>query len=325
MEVDFIKVRDWLSPGEYSRVLTAANYAGLPTVGHLATAVSLEQALASGQQTIEHSGGLFGGLLLACSSIEDQLRADLLWVMGQAIEQQSIVAALVGMREIQFLSRVVKSYNPDKAARLVASMANSETAVVPTLLVNAPGLQGSNPLFDGRKMRDEPFMKYVPQKVVEMWKADPMGRFFDVKQRQAMQKVHLLQAKLLQQLQSAGVPVLAGTDAALMPEVPWNVPGFSLHDELMLLVNAGLTPMEAIIAGSSASARVMQLDGVDTIAKGKAADMVLLASNPLEDIRNTRTILTVISNGQLFDRNALDELLAVVEAEAAGKASATRE
>jgi imidazolonepropionase-like amidohydrolase len=88
--------------------------------------------------------------------------------------------------------------------------------------------------------------------------------------------------------------------------------GFSLHDELELLVGTGLTPMEALQAATLNPGRDFAIDA-GTIEKGKNADLVILDANPLADIRNARAIFAVIAGGQLFDRKALVAMLAGVE------------
>jgi imidazolonepropionase-like amidohydrolase len=104
----------------------------------------------------------------------------------------------------------------------------------------------------------------------------------------------------------AGVPILAGTDAMN----PRCFPGFSIHDELALLVEAGLPPLAALQAATRNAAQFMgQLDRRGTIETGKIADLVLLDKDPLTDIHNTRTIQAVVLNGRLFKRADLDALL----------------
>lgn len=117
-------------------------------------------------------------------------------------------------------------------------------------------------------------------------------------------------------LRRAGVPILAGTD---MPN-PLVVPGFSLHDELALLVEAGLTPLESLRAATSRPAEYFgAADSLGSVSEGKLADLVLLDANPLADIRNTRRIDAVVLNGRYLDRGALDQLVA--QAKAAAKVS----
>ena len=88
------------------------------------------------------------------------------------------------------------------------------------------------------------------------------------------------------------------------------IPGFSLHNELALLVDGGLTPLEALESATLLPAQYFNLqDSLGTIEKGKLADLVLLDADPLDNIRNTKQINTVIRDGAMFDRQALDGLL----------------
>jgi tetratricopeptide (TPR) repeat protein len=115
----------------------------------------------------------------------------------------------------------------------------------------------------------------------------------------------------------AGVEVLAGTATE---EPLGNVPGFSLHDELALLVQAGFTPMEALQAATLNPARFLGRErDFGTVAPGKMADLVLLAANPLEDISNTRKIEAVVYRGKVFPRVSLDAMLAKIEVLASRK------
>ncbi len=97
---------------------------------------------------------------------------------------------------------------------------------------------------------------------------------------------------------------MAGTDIGL----PYVFPGFSLHDELALLVEAGLTPLEALQAATRNTAKAVGLgDDLGTIEVGKLADLVLLDADPLAAITNTTRIAAVVANGRLLERADLDE------------------
>jgi tetratricopeptide (TPR) repeat protein len=116
--------------------------------------------------------------------------------------------------------------------------------------------------------------------------------------------------ELVGAMQKAGVGILAGTDASN----PFCMPGFGLHDELGLLVKAGLTPMQALQSATLNPARFNdQEKDLGTIQKGKIADLLLLDANPLDDISNTRKIDSVIYGGKVLSRSDLDKMLADVE------------
>ena len=103
---------------------------------------------------------------------------------------------------------------------------------------------------------------------------------------------------------------MAGTDIA----APNVFPGFSLHEDISFLVEAGLTPMQALQAATKNSAEFLgKLKVQGTVEQGKLADLLLLDSNPLDDIHNTQKIRALVLRGKLWDRTALDGLLASVE------------
>ena len=107
-------------------------------------------------------------------------------------------------------------------------------------------------------------------------------------------------AKAIKELKAAEVPILAGTDA---PN-PGTTYGASLHEELELLVESGLTPTEALVAATSAPARAFHLADRGQIARGLRADLVLVQGNPDKDILATRNIVTVYKAGIADDREA---------------------
>jgi imidazolonepropionase-like amidohydrolase len=104
--------------------------------------------------------------------------------------------------------------------------------------------------------------------------------------------------RIVKALHDAGVPVVAGTDEG--------IPGHSVHREIELYVEAGLTPMEALQAATIVSARAMKMDAeLGTIERGKRADMVVLNANPLESIKNIRSVRWTISDGRVYDAPGL--------------------
>jgi imidazolonepropionase-like amidohydrolase len=105
--------------------------------------------------------------------------------------------------------------------------------------------------------------------------------------------------------------MLAGTDSPVIPNV---VSGFSLHDEMSLLVEAGLTPLEALQTATLKPARFLKRsEDLGAVSKGKLADLVILEANPLENIHNTAKIDSVMAGGRFFDRKALGQMLAEAE------------
>ena len=103
----------------------------------------------------------------------------------------------------------------------------------------------------------------------------------------------------LKMLNDAGIAIAMGSDSGSIPDRnPGRFPGYNEHLELELMVKAGLTPMQALVAATGTAARVMKLNGVGTLETGKWADMLVMNANPLTDIRNTRQIDSVWIGGR---------------------------
>ncbi len=197
----------------------------------------------------------------------------------------------------------------NKAIALAAILKRNHTWLCPTLI-----MRQSYASLDEAALAQDPRLKYVKPSWARRWlrmsvdsAKTPKEEW--VNRRSLVQKEKALVGLLHRQ----GVEILAGTDNSN----PFCAPGFSLHDELVLLVEAGLTPLQALQSATSNPARFFQRSrDLGTIEKGKLADLVLLDANPLEDIRNTQKINSVIVNGRLLDRQALDKMLSKIAAAA---------
>jgi hypothetical protein len=155
-------------------------------------------------------------------------------------------------------------------------------------------------------------IEYVPKKTRDTWR----DQFLELKQEphRDWTTIYRNEVRNIAEMQRAGMTLLAGSDLG----APLLIPGFSIHDELELLVNAaGMTPVQALRAATILPARVNGLgDSLGSIEQGKLADIVVLDANPLTDIRNTRKINAVIANGRLLNRATLDQILAAAQAAA---------
>ena len=180
--------------------------------------------------------------------------------------------------------------NP-KCLSLIEELVKHKTYVDPTLAV----FRNMILLPDVPEVRDHPDNALVPQRLKEFWPVYlertgcPQGGMLEDR-RSEFSKYQELTGMLYR----AGVPLLVGTDSP-EPNVP---PGFSLHQELEMLVESGLPPAAALCAATLTNATVLgQKDHLGSIVTGKQADLILLNANPLDDIRNTRQIELVIRSG----------------------------
>jgi imidazolonepropionase-like amidohydrolase len=157
------------------------------------------------------------------------------------------------------------------------------------------------------EIRAMPGYQFIPEKLLEE-KELRRKNYWEKKNIDAglRAKWLRLRASLTKQLNDAGVPLMCGSDS---PE--WYlVQGFAVHDELQNLIECGLSNYDALKTATVNPATYLGiLIRTGTIESGKEADMILLEGNPLDDIRNTRKIISVFSNGKMYDKKQIGELL----------------
>ena len=301
--VDFIKVQSRLQPAAYFAIASASRRAGMRYVGHVPDAISARAASEAGQASIEH----LTGVLLACSTREDELRRrQLAAPPAHGSVNKSIERLRVWQQDL------LDSYSEEKAAQLFQTFVANHTWQVPTfpLLIHLAYLTPETDLATDSRM------KYVSANVRKIWDAGRRESLANQGPAEFQMRRGLIKRSLavFKQMYVAGVPVMAGTDTT----TPNVFPGSGLHEDLNYLVQAGLTPLEALQAATVRPAEFLgRAAEQGTIAPGKRADLVLLDANPLDDIRNTQKIDAVIVNGKLLNRGDLDALLAKVAAFAA--------
>jgi len=303
--VDFIKAQAGLSREAFLALADEARRAGIPIAGHVPEAVSAREVSDAGQKSIEHvSPALPGdaGILLAVSSREDELRKELLFLRAAEAEPGSSRKELrAHQRALQVA--LLDSYSPEKAATLFRRMAENKTYVVPTLIWS----QSYRPP-DATKLGDGVPLEFVPAAMRERWLARRAAYQEVVTEEDSALNRRMAEKslQLVQAMHRARVPLLAGTDSL----DAFVLPGLSLHQELELLVQAGLPPLEALRTATLNAARFLGREKeMGSVEKGMLGDVVLLDANPLIDIRNTRRIAGLVLRGQYYSRRDLDEML----------------
>ena len=297
--VDFIKVQSRLSSPAYFAIAAAAQTEGIRFVGHVPDAVSPFAASDAGQASIEH----LTGILLACSSREDELRQQQV-----PAPPMSETPAEEVVRQRRWQQEVLDSYSAQKADSLFKKFVANHTWQVPTL----PLLLDLAYLTPATDRANDPRLKYIPANVKKIWQQGRKASLANRTDADFVQRGQLAERSLavVREMNAAGVKILAGTDSA----APNVFPGFSLHESLADLVSAGLPPVQGIQAATSRPAEFLGRETQQgTITPGKRADLVLLDANPLDDIHNTEKINAVVLNGRLLNRADLDALLKKAE------------
>ena len=193
----------------------------------------------------------------------------------------------------------------DKEARRFAKLAKENgTWLTPTLITMERIAEQARSL-DG--VRNLPSLKYVHPLMQSKWLTSNNYNTGTSPERIAyFEKLVNFHVVLVKAFKEAGVPIVAGTDAGTSGVV-W---GFSLHDEIELLVKAGLSSEEALASATRLPATWLAIDDkIGTVEVGKYADLLLLEANPLDNITNTRKISGVFVNGQWLNRKKIDTML----------------
>ena len=286
---DFIKVYSGLPHEAYLAIADEARKRGISIAGHVPTAVTAAEASNAGQKSMEHLYGVAFG----CSSEEESIFREL----------QNATAP----ERLRLGERARNTFDEAKARALLARFVKNGTWQCPTLTV----LRSLSRLDDPSAVNDDR-LKYMPKSVRSFWDPHNDFRLKDMKPEgwAGLREQSSAAMMLVGRIHRAGVKILAGTDTMN----PYCFPGFSLHDELKLLVESGLPPMAALQAATRNAAEFIgRLDTLGTIEAGKIADLVLLDKNPLVEIGNTQSIQAVILNGKLMPRAALDQMLTAAQ------------
>ncbi|MEU4496845.1 amidohydrolase family protein [Streptomyces sp. NPDC023998] len=296
---DFVKVYSRLSRPAYLAIADEARRQGIRFAGHCPDSMTIAECSDAGQQTIEH----LHALLLATSSKEKEIRRGLEQVRLDPREPSSLARYRSWFRQVHALEyEAVRTYDPARARALFDRLAANGTRVVPTLSVHHT-LERPDELPTTQEES-----KYLPSWMVGEWPGTWKALIGGRTQRDAarIRQIYAHRLRLVGELHRSGVELLAGTDSG----TGYLVPGFSLHDELALLAEAGLPAHRVLESATAAPARMLGL-------QDSRADLVVLDANPLDDIRHTRRIDSVVVAGRYIDRAERGRLLTDVERAAA--------
>jgi Amidohydrolase family len=304
---DFIKIYTLLPRNLFFAVADEARTRHIAVVGYVPLTVPLAEAAAAGLKSFEHGYGLRE----ACSTYESDVRRRIELAPSGAPNSAAAWGKIVQATDRAYGEQARDGgYSEAKCAHFADALASYGTWQCPTLAVRQAFALLNDPLFI-----NDPRMKYIPGAVRQRWAAtltaDARSAGIDAAgfadRRARLQQESRMAVTLFRK----GVRLLAGTDCGN----PYLVAGFSVHDELALLVEAGLSPLEALASATSKPAQFLGTEKESgAVEPGMRADLVLLNRDPLADIRNTRSIEAVILDGHLYNRLALDRMLSKVEA-----------
>ena len=271
-------------------MVQVARAAGLTYGGHVPADVGLVHAMETGMSTVDHLDGYIQAV--ASDDVQAQVNAGPISLGGLA-----------------------RGFDEVKLDEIIAMTIERDVYVVPTQYLWR-NLYGGP---DADEMLLQPEMRYVSPQTREGWRrraeAGPSGPPDEV-------ALYLgLRDRILKELSDAGAGILMGTDS---PQL-FNVPGFALHRELAVMSEAGMSNYEILKSGTATVgeyvASHLGRDGdFGTVARGQRADLVLLGSNPLDDLANLFDRVGVMVRGRWVSREEIDAGLEALAAKHAGQA-----
>ena len=281
--VDFLKVYSNLSKESFDAIADVANEKGIPFAGHVPESVTIQYAAKKGMVSAEH----FYGMSYGSSAHLDSLHT-------------------AGAKEGDILPLLLDSFSQEQFDATCKVLVEEELWLSPTLVTNRGYAYRTDPTF----VKDER-LKYMADYMLGGWFPDttklnnPEAKSWI----ESIQREYNFWRMRVGEMQKKGVRFIAGSD---YPN-PFCFPGFSLHDEIELFVEGGMSPLAALQTATLNPAIFMEKEAeYGTIATGKKASLVLLEKNPLEEIGNTRTINAVILRGKPFMKADLEAMLEAV-------------
>lgn len=279
---DFLKLHPGLTKETFGAIARTARESGIPFAGHVSFQVGVWTAIDEGYSAIDHLDGFVESLVPEIEMVNES------------------ESGLFGM--------FVAGHANEKAIPpLMKALREKNIWVVPT---QALAERWFSPDKDAEAFGKEPEMIYMSEPVLKSWMNAKKNLDSNPKNNpEAMRNFIKLRRKLIYECQRNGVGLLLGSDG---PQV-FNVPGFSVHHELKYLVDAGLTPFEALQTGTVNVARFYNQQDAGMIKPGYISDLVLLDENPLQLIENTRKISGVMLGPVWFSKEYISQGLKKLE------------
>ena len=274
--VDYLKVYTKITPSLLRPLLDEAEKLRLPVAAHLGKTDALTAAR-MGVISIEH----MSGVVQAATGDASYATAHTNFLTGWTTEEKGWA-----------------SLDSSTVARTARALAQTKVAIVPTLVVHDMLARLDNPILLTR-----PGMEDVPESAQSVRSVPSLLRRTGWRSSdfEAFRRSRRRQDQFVREYKRAGGAIVAGSDAANQLLIP----GYSLHEEMSLLVAAGLTPLEAITAATRRGAQLLRADSLGMLAPGKVADLVVLNGNPAGNIGATRNIAMVMIRGRMIRPDSL--------------------
>ncbi|WP_297766210.1 amidohydrolase family protein [uncultured Muriicola sp.] len=283
---DFLKIHPGILRPVFDQIVTTAKEVNIPFAGHVPVDVGIRHALKSGYASIDHVDGYLEGLVPETAGVNPRENGFFGYDFTK-LADTSLIPSLV-------------SLSKENKVWIVPTQSLFERWFAPV---------------SADQLLNEPEMIYMPVTTLTNWKIrkeQTMGKGTNFSKAQ-WERFNAIRLQLIKALQDNGHGILLGSDA---PQL-FNVPGFSIHHEIVGMINAGLTPFQIIQSGTLNPAIYFEQQEVfGQIKEGMVADLLLLRENPMEDIKALKKLDGVMLGGKWIDRKSIDKKLKVIASHA---------
>lgn len=278
---DYLKLLPGLTKETFPGIAKTSKELGIGMVGHVSFAVGVWAAIDAGYSSIDHLDGFVEAIVPGTDTLAEQETGLFGTWIAYAADTTRIPKLIKGLK--------------DRNIRVVPTQAIAERWLSP---------------LPASAYENDPEWKYMTAKEKENWLNAKSSYVNNPKFNKERAEAFVnIRRKLILACQKGGVQLMLGCDA---PQV-LNVPGFATHHELKYLVDAGLTPYEALKTGTVNVASYLNKPNSGSIKAGNVSELVLLAANPLENIGNTKTIEGVMIGTKWLPKSFLDSELKKIE------------
>lgn len=286
-KADYLKIHEGVTGEMLLAIAQVAKQNGLSVVGHVSPFVDAYQAVELGQTHLEHSTGVGRAITKNLDEVK-RLRAEL---------QES----LNGKTRNSWERFLIDFYtvDPAKEERLIKLIIAKNAFVEPNWVLSARNitLRRKEWVYEDALFLSRPELTFISKDSRFRWLDYSAWTYLSEDMRGKLIHSYDNFQKFVVKLVAAGGKVVVGTGS------PDMIPGITVHREMQLMVDAGLSPMQAIQAATRNVAELARkLGDLGTLEKGKYADLLILDGNPLQDIANTRKIANIIKNGKPIER-----------------------
>ena len=303
MGFDFLKIYSYLSRDDFHDAMNAAKELGMYTAGHIPYPVGLEGALAEGMNEIAHVEELLFEFIEFDRDLQLEPDEWIPFLKGAALQQFETSVGFTGS-DFDHQYAEVMEWIIDQL--LTAGIPVCTTMVIDDVI--------QLKLFQPKIFMDRPENRYARVGYLDLFRK---GEEKHQVQCRGIEELCAFKYEIdrwvLTELHQAGIPLLLATDSGTGGMGA--LPGFSIHDELRILVENGLSPYEALLTGTANAARAVEAmigEGkFGTIEVGNRADLLLLNGNPFEDVSQVRDLRGVMAAGRWYSREILDGMIAI--------------